>query len=71
MDWKQGKGRITSQRAGGATPARLEVQGVPPVAVEALLDYCYKDKYVIVVFAFTMMIIFVQSFQLLKGQLLL
>ena len=34
-------------RAGGATPARLEIQGVPPVAVEALLDYCYKDKSVI------------------------
>ena len=34
-------------RAGGVTPARLEIQGVPPVAVEALLDYCYKDKSVI------------------------
>ena len=27
-------------------PARLEIQGVPPIAVEALLDYCYKDKLV-------------------------
>ena len=35
-------------RAGGATPARLEIHGVPPVAVEALLDYCYKDKSVII-----------------------
>ena len=33
-------------RAGGVNPARLEIQGVPPIAVEALLDYCYKDKLV-------------------------
>jgi len=36
---------LTLSKAGGATPARLEIQGVPPVAVEALLDYCYKDNF--------------------------
>ena len=44
-------------RAGGATPARLEIQGVPPVAVEALLDYCYKDKSVFIV-PFIMVMVF-------------
>lgn len=28
-----------------SSPARLEIQGVPPVAVEALLSYCYKDNF--------------------------
>ena len=30
---------------GGSGTSKLEIEGVPPIAVENLLEYCYKDRY--------------------------
>ena len=32
-------------RSAGGGPSKLEIQNVPPVAVESLLQYCYKDRF--------------------------
>ena len=29
----------------GGGVSKLEIEGVPPIAVEHLLEYCYKDRY--------------------------
>jgi len=36
---------LVLSKTGTGTPARLDIHGVPPIAVEALLDYCYKDNF--------------------------
>lgn len=30
---------------GGSGTSKLEIEGVPPIAVENLLEYCYKDRF--------------------------
>ena len=39
------KAVVSNDRApmGGGT-SKLEIEGVPPIAVENLLEYCYKDR---------------------------
>jgi hypothetical protein len=34
-----------SRAPGGSGTSKLEIEGVPPIAVENLLEYCYKDRY--------------------------
>ena len=36
--------RLTNPGAGGEN-CKLEITDIPPVAVESLLEYCYKDKF--------------------------
>ena len=36
---------IISRGAVGGGVSKLEIEGVPPIAVEHLLEYCYKDRY--------------------------
>merc|ERR1712106_1095627 len=31
--------------AGGSGTIKLEIEGVPPIAVENMLEYCYKDRF--------------------------
>ena len=32
-------------KSGGGGVCKLEIQDIPPIAVEGLLEYCYKDKW--------------------------
>jgi len=36
--------QLTKAPMGGGT-SKLEIEGVPPIAVENLLEYCYKDRF--------------------------
>lgn len=36
--------QLTKAPGGGGT-SKLEIEGVPPIAVENLLEYCYKDRF--------------------------
>ena len=33
-----------TRAAGVGGSSKLEIEGVPPIAVENLLEYCYKDR---------------------------
>ena len=35
----------TASRTPSSGASKLEIEGVPPIAVENLLEYCYKDRY--------------------------
>ena len=32
-------------RNSNSNVTKIEIDGIPPIAVEALLEYCYKDRY--------------------------
>jgi len=36
---------LSINRSGGNGLPRLDIDGVPPIAVETLLEYCYKDRF--------------------------
>ena len=31
-------------RSANSSVTKIEIEGVPPIAIEALMEYCYKDR---------------------------
>ncbi len=31
-------------RSSNSAVTKIEIEGVPPIAIEALMEYCYKDR---------------------------